>query len=246
MEIRGAVLLAFAAIGVLSVQQSEPKLDLTVATGPTKSVDGVMRVDSALKSPFHRIPGLAFFHNARDATVKSRIECENICIEKAECEAISFRARDNRCLWSDKKLAYAGGWTMLVKVMRMSDTGTMEASGEYHQLDSMMWRDTNFPPFNAGNLDECKAACTKDPKCTMMSYNVQSKKCLKAADAIEMNPDYIYLSATLIQSPLRMRRKRRTSLRKKRILRPKAKRKRKKRQQSRVLNRPRTPELRPS
>ena len=42
---------------------------------------GVMRMDTSVQTPFHRIPSLVMLHDASETSVKSRVECENVCIE---------------------------------------------------------------------------------------------------------------------------------------------------------------------
>merc|ERR1711988_814329 len=183
-------------LGITTVVLVEAKpgkdVDLKVLKDQGSSGESdVMQLDSSL-SPFYRIPGFVVSHLSKEAKVADRTECETVCSDNLECESLSYRARDKRCLWSEGKLHYAAKWKMYIMEVKMGETGLDEPTGEYHMFANLKFSDKPETKPTGGDFETCKTTCARDKNCGTFSYNAATEQCLIASDGVKFDPDFTY------------------------------------------------------
>merc|ERR1711988_1429464 len=185
-------------LGITTVVLVEAKpgkdVDLKVLKDQGSSGESdVMQLDSSL-SPFYRIPGFVVSHLSKEAKVADR----------TECETVSYRARDKRCLWSEGKLHYAAKWKMYIKEVKMGETGLDEPTGEYHMFANLKFSDKPEAKPTGGDFETCKTTCARDKNCGTFSYNAATEQCLIASDGVKYDPDFTYYERNKQLTPSEM------------------------------------------
>lgn len=146
---------------------------------------------SDMKAAFSAIPNFMLTSQSKEVEAESRADCESVCQNDPSCKSLSYRARDQRCYLSRKKLNYRTGWSLHLKETKMADTGAMETTGKYNKFDSLMFRDKNFPR-SRSDQKTCQSRCDADPDCGSYSYNVARQLCLLGSSDVVYDPEFQY------------------------------------------------------